>query len=58
MPLAHPAESDYGGCKCHWHLPNIFAGINQTIMMSLAMVVIAAMIGGRRAWHASATRGE
>ena len=27
-------------------LPNIFAGINQTIMMSLAMVVIAAMIGG------------
>tara|TARA_Y100000590_G_scaffold460448_1_gene619750 strand:- start:77 stop:967 length:891 start_codon:yes stop_codon:yes gene_type:complete len=26
-------------------LPNIFAGINQTIMMSLAMVVIAAMIG-------------
>jgi len=26
-------------------LPTIFAGINQTIMMSLAMVVIAAMIG-------------
>ena len=26
-------------------LPNIFAGINQTIMMALAMVVIAAMIG-------------
>ena len=26
-------------------LPNIFAGINQTIMMSLAMVVIASMIG-------------
>ena len=26
-------------------LPNIFAGVNQTIMMSLAMVVIAAMIG-------------
>lgn len=26
-------------------LPNIFAGINQTIMMALSMVVIAAMIG-------------
>lgn len=26
-------------------LPNIFAGVNQTIMMSLAMVVIAGMIG-------------
>jgi glycine betaine/proline transport system permease protein len=26
-------------------LPTIFAGVNQTIMMSLAMVVIAAMIG-------------
>ncbi len=26
-------------------LPNIFAGINQTIMMGLAMVVIASMIG-------------
>ena len=26
-------------------LPNIFAGVNQTIMMSLAMVVIASMIG-------------
>ncbi|ODN70851.1 Glycine betaine/L-proline transport system permease protein ProW [Methylobrevis pamukkalensis] len=26
-------------------LPNIMAGINQTIMMALAMVVIAAMIG-------------
>ena len=28
-------------------LPNIFAGINQTIMMALAMVVIASMIGVR-----------
>ena len=28
-------------------LPNIFAGVNQTIMMSLAMVVIASMIGVR-----------
>jgi glycine betaine/proline transport system permease protein len=26
-------------------LPNIFAGINQTIMMALSMVVIASMIG-------------
>ncbi len=26
-------------------LPNIFAGINQTIMMALAMVVVAALIG-------------
>ena len=26
-------------------LPNIFAGVNQTIMMALSMVVIAAMIG-------------
>jgi len=26
-------------------LPNIFAGINQTIMMALAMVVIAALVG-------------
>ena len=28
-------------------LPNIFAGVNQTIMMTLAMVVIASMIGVR-----------
>ena len=28
-------------------LPTIFAGINQTIMMALAMVVIASMIGVR-----------
>ena len=28
-------------------LPNIFAGVNQTIMMALAMVVIASMIGVR-----------
>ena len=26
-------------------LPTVFAGVNQTIMMSLAMVVIASMIG-------------
>ena len=26
-------------------LPNIFAGVNQTIMMALSMVVIASMIG-------------
>jgi glycine betaine/proline transport system permease protein len=26
-------------------MPNIMAGVNQTIMMSLAMVVIASMIG-------------
>ena len=26
-------------------LPNVFAGINQTIMMALAMVVIAALVG-------------
>ena len=28
-------------------LPTIFAGVNQTIMMALAMVVIASMIGGK-----------
>ena len=28
-------------------LPTIFAGVNQTIMMALAMVVIASMIGVR-----------
>ena len=36
-------------------LPTIMAGINQTIMLSLSMVVIAAMIGagglGREVWH-------
>ena len=26
-------------------LPNIFAGVNQTIMMALGMVVVAALIG-------------
>ena len=26
-------------------LPTVFAGVNQTIMMALAMVVIASMIG-------------
>ena len=26
-------------------MPTIFAGVNQTIMMALAMVVIASMIG-------------
>jgi glycine betaine/proline transport system permease protein len=26
-------------------LPNLFAGVNQTIMMALAMVVVASMIG-------------
>ena len=29
----------------HRTLPTIFAGINQTIMMALAMVIIASMIG-------------
>jgi glycine betaine/proline transport system permease protein len=28
-------------------LPNIMAGLNQTIMMALSMVVIASMIGAR-----------
>ena len=28
-------------------LPNVMAGINQTIMMALSMVVIASMIGAR-----------
>ena len=28
-------------------LPTVFAGVNQTIMMALAMVVIASMIGGK-----------
>jgi len=36
-------------------LPTIMAGINQTIMLSLSMVVISAMIGagglGREVWH-------
>ncbi len=27
--------------------PTIFAGINQTVMLSLSMVVVAAMIGAR-----------
>lgn len=31
--------------QIHLALPNIFAGVNQTIMMALSMVVIAAMIG-------------
>ena len=28
-------------------MPNIMAGVNQTIMMALSMVVIASMIGAR-----------
>ena len=35
------------GVKIPLALPNIFAGVNQTIMMALAMVVIASMIGVR-----------
>ena len=34
-------------CRFRLALPNIMAGINQTIMMALAMVVIASMIGVR-----------
>lgn len=33
------------GVQIPLSLPNIFAGVNQTIMMALAIVVIAAMIG-------------
>ena len=36
-------------------LPNIFAGVNQTIMMAFAMVVIASMIGTRGARRSSPT---
>ena len=37
--------ADAFGVQVPLALPNIFAGVNQTIMMSLAMVVIASMIG-------------
>ena len=38
-------------------LPNIFAGVNQTIMMALAMVVIASMIGVSWSWRAGFAGG-
>ena len=39
-------------------LPNIFAGVNQTIMMSLAMVVIASMIGVKGSWPVPVSAGD
>jgi glycine betaine/proline transport system permease protein len=41
---ANPRQKLFG-VQIPLALPNIFAGINQTIMMALAMVVIASMIG-------------
>ena len=35
------------GVRIPLAMPNIMAGVNQTIMMALAMVVIASMIGAR-----------
>lgn len=36
----------FGGVQLPLAMPTIMAGINQTIMMALSMVVIASMIGG------------
>ena len=44
MPLV-PALAETSASSNPARAPNIFAGVNQTIMMSLAMVVIASMIG-------------
>ena len=49
MEAAESFGADYRqklfGVQIPLALPNIFAGVNQTIMMALAMVVIASMIG-------------
>ena len=49
MEAAHAFGANYKqrlwGVQVPLALPNIFAGVNQTIMMALAMVVIASMIG-------------
>ena len=49
MEAAEAFGADYRqklfGVQIPLALPNIFAGVNQTIMMALAMVVIASMIG-------------
>ena len=36
-----------GRCKLPLALPEIMLGLNQTIMMALAMVVVAALVGAR-----------
>jgi glycine betaine/proline transport system permease protein len=41
---ANPRQKMFG-VQMPLALPNIFAGVNQTIMMALGMVVIASMIG-------------
>jgi len=35
----------FGGCNCRWRFRRSVTGVNQTIMMSLAMVVVASMVG-------------
>jgi ABC-type proline/glycine betaine transport system permease subunit len=45
MHLEQIEDKNYLEFSLPLALPTIFAGINQTIMMALAMVVIASMIG-------------
>ena len=44
-PSAPPSGQTLWKVELPWALPQIMAGLNQTIMLSLSMVVIAALVG-------------
>ena len=43
--LEHPLQLVRSKVELPWAMPQIMAGLNQTIMLSLSMVVIAALVG-------------
>ncbi len=65
QPLLEAAQA-FGGTprqvlwkvELPYALPQIMTGLNQTIMLSLSMVVIAALVGGRRPGCAGGARAQ